>query len=73
MAWEMTESSVVALLKWVLGHLLFDLSLVEIISAVVHLSTVILFLLLPTAVMANELQDAFESKTIEDMIRAKMT
>ena len=73
MAWEMTESSVVALLKWVLGHLSFDLSLVEIISAVVHLSTVILFLLLPTAVMANELQDAFESKTIEDMIRAKMT
>jgi len=58
--WEMTESLVAVLLKWELGHLSFDSSLDEIIFVVGHLSMVILFSLLPIAVMANELQDAFE-------------
>ena len=60
MVWEMTESLVAVLLKWELGHLSFDSSLGEIIFVVGHLSMVILFSLLLIAVMANELQDAFE-------------
>ena len=64
MVWEMTESLVAVLLKWELGLLSFDSSLAEIIFVVGHLSMVIRFLLLPIAVMANELQDAFEENLI---------
>ena len=64
MVWEMTESLAAVLLKWELGHLSFDSSLAEIIFVVGHLSMVIRFLLLPIAVMVNELQDAFEENLI---------
>ena len=60
----MTESLVAVLLKWGHGLLSFDSSLAEIIFVVGHLSMVIRFSLLPIAVMANELQDAFEENLI---------